>query len=129
MKNATTGECRLTPTIRNAIEWAEAEAGYEVDLKALFSAQRYAHLVRIRRLAAWYLRTQCFWSFPRIATALHRADHSTMMHHIGLENKARGLPKAYPRTPGAALMDSAFMDKAVEVNLRRLSSEHAGAGA
>ena len=96
MKNATNGECGLTPTVREAIEWAQAQCHSNIDLKTLLSRQRYAHLVRIRRLAMWRLRTEHRKSFPWIATALRMKDHATALHHIQCENEARGLPKNYP---------------------------------
>lgn len=119
MKNATNGECGLTPTIREAIEWAEAEAGYEVDLKALLSPQRYAYLVRIRRLACWRLRTQNRLSFPRLQ-AVFRRDHATIMHHVGLENEARGLPKDYPLSQWRAESEAALTGN-IDIIADRLS--------
>ena len=109
MKNAANGECRLTPAVQEAIQWAQEEAGYEVDLKLLLSHLRYAYLVRIRRLAAWRMRTKYRLSFPRIA-AVFKRDHATIMHHVELENEALGLPKDYPQGYWRAEREAALTD-------------------
>ena len=96
MKNTAQGECRFTPAVQEALDWAQQEAGYHVDMKQLLSHLRYARLVRIRRLAMWRLRTENRKSFPWIAKAIGLMDHATVMHHIQCENEARGLPKDYP---------------------------------
>ncbi len=120
MKNATSGECGLTPTVREAIEWAQAEAGYEVELKDLISHMRYARLVRIRRLAAWRMRTRYRLSFPRIA-AVFKRDHATIMHHIELENEALGLPKDYPQGYWRAEREAALTDN-IDIIADRLAN-------
>lgn len=109
MKNAANGECRLTPAVQEAIQWAQEEAGYEVDLKLLLSHLRYAKLVRIRRLAAWRMRTKHRLSFPRIA-AVFKRDHATIMHHVEMENEALGLPKDYPQGYWRAEREAALTD-------------------
>lgn len=96
MKNAQNSECGLTPKVREAIAWAQAEAGYEVPVSGLLSPLRMHKYVRIRRLAAWRLRVQHRFSYPRIAAALHRSDHTSAMHLVETENIARGLPRNYP---------------------------------
>ena len=109
MKNAVNGECRFTPVVQESLEWAQQEAGYQVDMKQLLSHLRYARLVRIRRLAAWRMRTKHRLSFPRIA-AVFKRDHATIMHHVESENEALGLPKDYPQGYWRAEREAALTD-------------------
>lgn len=108
MENSEDAECGLTPAVAESIQWAFQEAGYEVEISKLLSRQRYAKLVRIRRLAMWRLRTHHKKSFPWIAHAMHKDDHATVMHHVGEENLKRGLPKNYPLNVWQAAKDLAL---------------------
>lgn len=118
MKNAQGCECGLTPTVLEAIEWAQAQCRTNIDLKTIMSRQRYAHLVRIRRLAMWCLRTKGRKSFPWIAKAMRMADHATVIHHVQRENAARGLPKDYPLSVWRAEQDTT-----IELNIDLMESQ------
>lgn len=120
MKNASNGECGLTPAIRAAIAWAQQEAGFCVDLKDLLSHRRYAHLVRIRRLSSWRLRTYNRWSFPRIA-AVFKRDHASIMHLVELENESRGLEANYPRNIWLAEQKTALVDN-IDIMAKRIDA-------
>lgn len=46
----------------------------------LLSSSRRAPAALARHVAMFVLRHEAGWSFPRIARALHRKDHTTAMH-------------------------------------------------
>lgn len=51
---------------------------------ALLSRSRRAPVAIARQTAMFILRQEAGWSFPRIARALHRSDHTTAMHACAL---------------------------------------------
>lgn len=43
---------------------------------------RQKHLARARHIYAFAARKRAGWSYPRIAKAINRADHSTVLHGV-----------------------------------------------
>jgi hypothetical protein len=83
-------------TVLDAIAWAKAESGLDADVIDILGPCRKKHLVILRRLAQWRLRTEYYWSFPRIGQAFNGRDHSSVMHLVQLENIKRGYPQYHP---------------------------------
>ena len=122
MKNATLGDCGLTPTVQAAIDWARQEAGYPMPAMEILGQSRRAHVVKLRRLAMWRLRTEYLWSFPRIALAFDGRDHSTVMHHVKLENLKRGYAEHYPLQGHGAQLSKARH----KAHVQRMAIKYAG---
>lgn len=55
--------------------------GFSID--DLLSSSRLAHLVRARQIAIHVCRNHMVLSYPAIAKAFNRNDHTTVMHAVG----------------------------------------------
>lgn len=70
----------MTDTI--SIVLAATTRAFAVTRGEMMSHTRRAPVVEARHVAMYQLRTHVGWSYPRIARALHRQDHTTAMHAI-----------------------------------------------
>lgn len=61
---------------------------YSLDIEEICSAKRDKHIILPRQIAMYLLRSELHESFPNIAKALGRKDHTTAMHSIEKITKA-----------------------------------------
>lgn len=55
---------------------------YRLDIEEICSAKRDKHIIVPRQIAMYLLRSELHESFPNIARALGRKDHTTAMHSV-----------------------------------------------
>lgn len=61
---------------------------YRLDIEEICSAKRDKHIILPRQIAMYLLRSELHESFPNIARALGRKDHTTAMHSVEKITKA-----------------------------------------
>lgn len=64
---------------------------FQVDIQDICSPRRDKHIATPRQIAMYLLRSELHLSFPQIAVALGRKDHTTAMHSVHKIEKAMKL--------------------------------------